>query len=235
MKNSTKIALTTAATAGLAFGIAAPAMATEEVPEPYVIAAWKINTPGFASGGDVWGGGGQTIAHHIETSGTDLTEIQSQLACGTWYQIDEYNNDPITAALIAVGLLQGPNNPQESPATGVDPWYIASWYSGDCAPEPEDMPYTASGSDFTCDFTTNWSKEGYYAKSFDAVDNVWSFATEPTITAESSETVASSEEDRVANDCAGLPVTGFADWMPFVGVGAIFGILLGGYARFRRA
>ena len=219
--------------------VAAPAHATDDVPPPYVLTAWTINTPGFDGSGDVWGGGGQTDPITLPTASTDLEQIKTSVPCGRWVQIDLYNNDDTTAALIAGGVLYGPSNPAESPATDVSPWYISSWYSGDCAPEPEDKPYTASGSDFGCELTTNWSEEGFYAKSFDAVANVWTFAETPTVTAQTSSTTPTSAEDQAANNCELLARTGFEPWMPQVGLGALAAILIGAlclmWPAFKRA
>lgn len=124
----------------LAAGIVSAPIAANATPEPYVLVAWTINTPEFDGSGDVWGGGGQTDPIPLPTSSTDLNQIKPLVPCGRWVQIDLYNNDQITADLLAGGVLYGPSNPQESPAP-VNPWYIASWYSGDCLVTP--LPPTA--------------------------------------------------------------------------------------------
>lgn len=186
---------------------ATPAHATDE---PYILTAWQINTPGYEPGDSVWlgpedGDPGQTNPVTLTTSSTDLTLIQPTLACGHWYQIDLYNNDEITASLLLGGVLYGPSNPQESPATGVDPWYIESWYSGDC--KPQDIPFTETTPP-TCESPFTVTLTGVYSHTL--VDGVWVQDTEPSILTSSKAPadVAGCESDAPPT----LASTGFEPW-----------------------
>jgi hypothetical protein len=209
-------------------------------PEPlYVLAAWNINTPDYQDGGDVWGGGGQTLAATLPTDSTDLSQLGGTLPCGGWYQIDLYDNNDITESLLSGGVLYGPSNPPESAASGASPWYKI-WYSGDCAQEPEDKLFEDAGETFTCEAWTYWTKKGFYEKSFDPVANVWTFADEPTITEETSQNYATNYDERYARGCEPeLAETGVNDYTPWILGGGIVlfavGLVLTYYGRpFRR-
>jgi hypothetical protein len=77
---------------------------------PYVIVAWVMpswNGPNSAT----WP---QTYFAKKDLSTKDLGALDSLLtACGTQYQVDVYNDSPITTALIAAGTLTGHNTPPE--------------------------------------------------------------------------------------------------------------------------
>jgi len=84
------------------------------VVEPYTIVAWNVSDPM-----DVWAVP-QTYHASLGITVPDLTALDSTLECGSAYQIDIYNSGPITDALIAGGVLVGPNNPQEDLIPGGD-------------------------------------------------------------------------------------------------------------------
>ncbi|MGB3910562.1 MAG: hypothetical protein WBL06_08845, partial [Pseudolysinimonas sp.] len=77
---------------------------------PYVLVAWVM--PGWAnSTTPTWP---QTYFTSIDLATKDLNALDGQLgACGVDYQVDLYNDSPTTTALIAGGVLNGPNNPAE--------------------------------------------------------------------------------------------------------------------------
>lgn len=86
-------------------------------PVDYVAVAWLI------PGGDTSNSFAvpQTIAGHVTVDSTDPLKAEAALSgflgCGGAYQIDVYKDDATTAALIAGGILTGPNNPAEDLAT----------------------------------------------------------------------------------------------------------------------
>lgn len=211
----------------LAVASAPIAAAATEAPR-YVLAYWTINTPDFQPGGNVWGGGGQTLAAFTLTDSTDLTQLQGLVPCGNHYQGDLYGNDQITAALLAPGIgvarLFGPDNPDESPAPGVTPWYITSWYSGDCAEKPTPRPFEDSTAVSDCESTVTTVRTGFYDLSFDAVANVWTENPDPTIDAETSSTVPVSAGEKseacpVAGQLPTLADTGLEDVVNMVVLG----------------
>lgn len=170
--------------------------------QPYVLVAWEVGNPE-----SIWETP-QTLESWVMLSDPTLDALDAGLPCGATFQIDLYYADNDTAALIAGGLLYGPQNPKEPHAYVVDgdPWKFVT--TDPCAVKPEPRVYENAGETFACDGWTYWTETGFYDLSFDPVANVWSEAVEPTVTASSSEVLPASVEERVARGCesASVPV-----------------------------
>lgn len=224
-----------------ALGTAMAPAASATPADPYVLVAWQINTPGYVEGGEVWGGGGQTNPIPLYTSSTNLDLIKPFVPCGTWVQIDLYDNSQITADLLAGGILRGSHDPNEDEAD-VSPWYIPSWYSGDCKERPTPRPYSLSRDDFTCETVTEYRAEGFFDLDFDRIANVWTERTTPTLTSEIGAVRATTAAERAEHpEClipestpTPTPVPELAETAARVSpVAVVFGIaalLLGGVA-----
>lgn len=192
------------------FALPSVAQATENPNN--ILAAWRINTPGFngSTVTNVWGGGGQTLVAYIEVDPideTDLTQLNTgYLPCGAWYQIDLYKNDATTAALLHSGTTlkagygSGQQEYPESPAN-VNPWYVSYQYSGDCLPEPALTPFEDSSLSQNCDTVTTTYRTGYFEHTFNPVTNVWTDAEQPTITDSVNEERPTTPEERADQNC----------------------------------
>lgn len=86
-------------------------MSTSEatVHHPYVTVAWTMSSYVDATT-PTWP---QHYAAKAETDTPSLGALDETLT-GCLYQVDVYKNDATTAALLAGGVLNGPNSPQES-------------------------------------------------------------------------------------------------------------------------
>ena len=116
-----------------------------------------------------------------------------------FFQIDLYHTNNDTAALIAGGVLYGPNNPTEPLAHGAvagDPWKYLT--TAPCVPKPEPRPFSDSASTSDCEWTTTITRTGFFESDFDPIGNVWTERTTPTITAETSSKAPVSASDLVA-------------------------------------
>jgi hypothetical protein len=123
------------ATAALTL-IATPAAATEPAPE-FVTVAWTVDNPA-----DIW-----EVPQHTPVTVTgatvDFAAVQALVPCGRYYQIDGYKAGATTDALIAGGILYGPNNPAEDLAydapgtedTAGTPWLY--YTAPDCTDAPK--------------------------------------------------------------------------------------------------
>ena len=101
---------------GWVFCISTPP--TPPVTPVCVTAVWKI-AAGFTSTNAF--GGDQTLVGQYPRACGDL-DVPTPPDCGTSYQIDSYNDNATTTALLAGGVLHSPNNPAES-LTSVNPAY----------------------------------------------------------------------------------------------------------------
>lgn len=126
------LALLGAAALVLTGGAAASAT---EVEHPYIIAVWEVTSGDEANAFAT----PQTLVDSFATDDVSSKEtVREQaiaavkLECGKVYQIDPYNDDDVTAALLAGGVLYGPGNPSESLANGN--WV---YVSTDACPAPE--------------------------------------------------------------------------------------------------
>lgn len=116
-----RLIATLIATAALT-AIASPAAATE-TPE-FVTVGWTVDNPA-----DIWSPAQHTPVA-VAGSAVDFEAVKALLPCGRYYQIDGYHAGDTTNALIAGGVLYGPNNPVEdlahnapgTEATGGVPW-----------------------------------------------------------------------------------------------------------------
>lgn len=162
--------------------ILAPAAAAHADEQPgYVLVAWEVGNPDA-----IW----ETPQLYITSvllEVPSLDALDASVPCGTYAQIDLYHANQDSAALIAGGVLYGPNNPTEPLAHGAvegNPWKYLQ--TAECAVKREPRPYTDSTSTSNCEWTTTVTREGFYDLTFDAVANVWIEAGEPTITGETS-------------------------------------------------
>lgn len=90
--------------------------ANATTPDPVTIVAWVV-----ADATNVWGVP-QTYFTSATLAAPDLTALDG-IACAptdVTYQIDQYNSGATTDALIAGGILTGPNNPTEDLIAGGD-------------------------------------------------------------------------------------------------------------------
>jgi hypothetical protein len=87
-----------------------PSDAATEVESAYVLAVWEM--PSWT--GDRTPTWPQTLHASFETDVMGLNQLNNTFECGSYYQIDLYNNDETTDALLEGGELLGPNNPKES-------------------------------------------------------------------------------------------------------------------------
>src|SRR5690606_5315012 len=112
------------------------------VDTPYVLVAWAMPT-WIDSHTPSWS---QTFFAKLDLATKDLHALDSQLtACGTQYQVDLYNDSPTTAALIAGGVLHGPNNPPEdfpSPTGAGITWKFVK--NADCQTTPNPATFDAA-------------------------------------------------------------------------------------------
>jgi len=112
-------------------------------PTPYVLVAWAMPTAPVNLTTPTWP---QAFFTKLDLATKDLHALDGQLtACGTQYQVDLYNDSPTTTALIAGGVLNGPNNPPEdfpSPSGwGVTYKLIKN---ADCQTTPNPATFTAA-------------------------------------------------------------------------------------------
>lgn len=112
-------------------------------PTPYVLVAWIM--PSWVDATTpTWS---QTYFTKVDLATKDLHALDGQLtACGTHYQVDLYDDSATTTALIAGGVLHGPNNPPEdfpSPSGwGVTYKLIQN---ADCETTPNPATFAAAG------------------------------------------------------------------------------------------
>jgi len=106
----------------------------EAVAEPeqgYVLVLWKADSEGTE-----WP---QSLVSSIKTTSTSLDSLDYLATedC-TFYQVDLYADDATTTALIAGGVLTGPNNPAES----FPDIYGPKWkqWTTTCPPPTDDVP-----------------------------------------------------------------------------------------------
>lgn len=87
-------------------------LAKHEIKPCYVIVAWRMG--GWNNNSPVWTPPQKYVTHEKQST-PNLNALDSYLNNIGWgcYQIDIYYDDETTAALIAGGVLYGPNNPTE--------------------------------------------------------------------------------------------------------------------------
>ena len=84
-------------------------------PSGYVVAAWYM--PGWVNSSTaVWQPGGQKLATSIKVSTKDLGALDAWVKSQSYgcFQIDGYNDNSTTTALLGGKVLYAPNNPSES-------------------------------------------------------------------------------------------------------------------------
>ena len=109
-------------------------------PSGYVVVAWYM--PGWKdSSTAVWTPGGQTLATSIKVSSRNLDALDSWATSQSYgcFQIDGYNDNATTTALLAGGHLYGPSNPTES-LWGGTAWKFMK--VGSCTPPPVNTTVT---------------------------------------------------------------------------------------------
>ena len=109
-------------------------------PSGYVVVAWYM--PGWKDGSTaVWTPGGQTLATSIKVSTKNLDALDAWAKTQSYgcFQIDGYNDNATTAALLKGGHLYGPSNPTES-LWGGTAWKFVR--VGACTPPPVDTTVT---------------------------------------------------------------------------------------------
>ena len=94
------------------FVAATPAHATEDPPQQFTTVAWTIDSPA-----DIWSPA-QHFPIRVDGPAVDFAGVQALVSCGRYYQLDGYVAGDVTEALIAGGVLYGPNNPAEVLANG---------------------------------------------------------------------------------------------------------------------
>lgn len=80
--------------------------------------------------------GGQTCVTSVKTGTPSLGALDGQLDCGVPYQIDVYNDDTTTTAMIAGKKLYAPGNPPES---HVNPG-LWKFVCSECVDEQDPIP-----------------------------------------------------------------------------------------------
>lgn len=197
----------------------------------YVLAAWSIGNPA-----SIWETP-QEIETYVMLDVPTLDALDAVLPCGGYFQIDLYYADQDSAALIAGGLLYGPQNPKEPHAYVVDgdPWKFAT--TADCAEKPELRPFHEERQEVTCDTVTTFTRDGFFDLDFDPVANVWSERVEPTITGEASSVAPNTAPDA---SCVPTPVppvdvqlptlaeTGMSPGASWLLVGSLLALCMGG-------
>lgn len=93
---------------------AASDMAHADEVQPLTLVAWTVTDPA-----NIWNPP-QVLFASVQLPTADLHALDSQLLCGTTYQLDLYNSGPVTDALVAGGILYGPSDPQEDLIGGGD-------------------------------------------------------------------------------------------------------------------
>ena len=197
---------------------AASASDSELQPDPpYVLVAWEM-----PSNGTDWP---QNIVGTVLLTVGSLDPALFALdRCATDYQLDLYRNDDITAALIAGGVLYGPQNPAESFAHGAvpgDPWVVLRADEAFCTPLPDD---TTETSDWTVPTVTCDNKPGdELPTSREATVTTWTRGEDGNpvstvaVTTEHSGYVV-TEDDIESLECAPIevplpnPVVTYGDW-----------------------
>jgi len=107
-----------------------------------ITAAWLMPGP-WVEGQASWP---QTLIGFEPRACGDLTWPTPE--CGISIQIDSYNDNAITTALLTPGrVLNGPNNPPESLWSGSPAWRFV--YGGDCPPPPVNECVAGVGETFT--------------------------------------------------------------------------------------
>lgn len=217
--------------AAVALILAPTAAHATAVPTSYVLVAWEVGNPE-----NVWESPQKYVTSAMLDTPT-LDALDGMLPCGTFLQVDLYvaNND--SAALIAGGVLYGPNNPTEPLAHGAvdgDPWKYVQ--TAECAVKPDPRPFHDERTTSDCEWTTTYTRDGFFDLDFDPVANVWTERPEPTITAEaSSQAPVTAAEKAVA--CAPgeqlptLAETGLSPAASWLGVGAVFAVFAGWVLR----
>lgn len=192
--------------------------------QPYVLVAWEVGNPD-----SIWETP-QTLEAWTPLSDPSLDALDGQLPCGATFQIDLYWADSDSAALIAGGLLYGPQNPKEPHAYVVDgdPWKFVT--TADCVVKPEVRPFHEERQEVTCDTVTTFTRDGFFDLDFDPVANVWSERVEPTVTAEGSSVAPNTAPDASCNPVGvQLPTLAETGVEPYDGwlLGAMGAALLG--------
>ena len=177
--------------------------------QPYVLVAWEVGNPD-----SIWETP-QTLEVWTPLSDSSLDALDGLLPCGATFQVDLYWADQDSAALIAGGLLYGPQNPKEPHAYVVDgdPWKFVT--TADCVAKPEVRPFHEERQEVTCDTVTTFTRDGFFDLDFDPVANVWTEQAEPTITGELSSVAPNTAPDASCNPAGvqlpTLAETGAAD------------------------
>lgn len=188
MNTLAKTCLILTAAAALVLGPALSASATDPATpaDTYSTAHWQVDNPA-----SIW----QVPQHdpiRVPTGPVvDLNAGQDNLDCGRYYQSDGYIDGAITDALIAGGLLYGPNNPAEALAYGApgtdgnSPWQY--YTSPDCV-EP-----TCADESHQTVTTFRW---------------VWDEATQGVVRSDTGVSVVElTEAEAIAAGCYTPPVT----------------------------
>lgn len=144
--------LTTAVLLSLGWILTSGAAAQADVPT-YTLAAWKLgplSTPADLNAASITNAFAdqQKLVGQVDQTVLNLNALDTTLSPGC-YQIDGYNKGDITTALLAGGVLNSPNHPAESLATGA-PGLVGNPYKYICILPTEALP---DGSQ-TCDTFT---------------------------------------------------------------------------------
>lgn len=180
----------------IAAGLALVPTAAQAAEPTYVLVAWEVANPA-----SIWESP-QVYVTSVMLDAPTLDALDGALPCGTYFQVDLYYANSDSAALVAGGVLYGPNNPTEPLADGAvegDPWKYVQ--TAECAVKPELRLFHDERQDVTCDTVTTYSRDGVFDVDFDPVANVWTERAEPTITAE-----ASSVAPNLTPDASCVPV-----------------------------
>jgi hypothetical protein len=212
----------------LAAGLVLAPTAAHATDQPtYVLAAWSIGNPD-----SIWETP-QELETYVMLDAPTLDALDTALPCGGYFQIDLYWADQDSAALIAGGLLYGPQNPKEPHAYVVDgdPWKFVT--TADCVVKPVVRPFHDERQEVTCDTVTTFTRDGFFDLDFDPVGNVWSERVEPTITGEGSSVAPNTAPDASCNPAGvqlpTLAETGAADglfWLLGASVVVLGGLLV---------
>ncbi len=174
----------------LAAGLTLVPTAAQATDQPtYVLAAWSVGNPD-----SIWETP-QELETYVMLDVPTLDALDAALPCGGYFQVDLYYADQDSAALIAGGLLYGPQNPKEPHAyvVGGDPWKFVT--TAPCVVKPEPRPFHDETVTVDCEFVTTATRDGFFDLDFDPVGNVWTERAEPTVTGEGSSQVPNLTPD----------------------------------------